>query len=87
MADLTTLTDEQIRACGGVGDRSTPAAFADCAIVVDRQGEHWKYSEPADVWKLVDDQLGPGSVAPHSACSYQRLVAGFGPLAPVPEDP
>jgi hypothetical protein len=62
--------------------RSTPLEYPDLSEVTDRRGKQWKYSEPGDVWKLVDDHLGPGSVAPHSARSYQRLAAEFGPLEP-----
>lgn len=61
-------------------DRSTPAGYTDCAIVTDRRGKQWKYSEPADVWSLVDGHLGPGSVSKTSSRSYQRLVSDFGPL-------
>ena len=71
---MTSMTDREDR-------RSTPPGYADFAIVTDSRGKQWKYSEPGDVWKLIDDHLGPGSVAPHSARSYQRLVHEFGPLS------
>lgn len=63
--------------------RSTPLEIADCACVTDSRGKVWKYSEPADVWSLVDGRLGPGSVCHASARSYQKLLAEFGPLRPV----
>lgn len=60
--------------------RSTPPGFADLAVVTDKRGKRWKYSEPGDVWNLITDELGPGSVGAWSARSYQRLVHEFGPL-------
>lgn len=64
--------------------RSTPGIFRDCATVTDRRGKQWRYSEPADVWGLVVEDLG-GSVAPHSARSYARLYDEFGPLIMDPQ--
>lgn len=64
--------------------RSTPDSYADCDEVADHRGKRWRYSEPSDTWGLVntepDADLGPGSIAPHSARSWQRLLAEFGPL-------
>lgn len=63
---------------------STPASYADCDEIVDKRGKRWRYSAPADTWGLVntdpDADLGPGSIAPHSHRSWQRLLAEFGPL-------
>jgi hypothetical protein len=57
---------------------STPARYADCDEVVDSRGKTWRYSQPGDVWRLLqDDGL---RMASHSARSYQRLLAEFGPL-------
>jgi hypothetical protein len=63
--------------------RSTPLKFKDCAIVVDSRGKEWTYNEPGDVWKLITNDLGPGSVSHHSSRSYQRLLHEFGPLTTV----
>ena len=60
--------------------RSTPNEFRDYAIVIDQRGKEWKYSEPADVWRLITNELGPGSVSLSSARSYDRLNHEFGPL-------
>jgi hypothetical protein len=62
------------------GGRSTPSEYADFSVVQDAREKRWKYSEPADVWYFIDDHLGPGSVAPHSARSWQCLLYEFGPL-------
>ncbi len=64
--------------------RSTPLGYGDCAEVADSRGQRWKYSEPADVWHLVDGHLGPGAVCARSARSWQRLDADFGPLVMPP---
>lgn len=60
--------------------RSTPDCFRDFSVVIDSRGKRWKYSAPADVWRLITGDLGPGSVSPTSARSYQRLEYEFGPL-------
>lgn len=82
-------TTAALKALGWTGPddaepRSTPTRFADCDEAIDRRGKTWRYSAPGDVWKLVnteaDAPLGPGSVAPHSARSYHKLRAEFGPL-------
>jgi hypothetical protein len=79
-SDLRNAGEVEVLAARPAEARSTPAEFGDCAVVVDRRGKAWKYSEPGDVWSLIDDHMGPGSVAPWSARSYQALVAEFGPL-------
>jgi hypothetical protein len=56
--------------------RSTPAQHKDLAIVTDARGKEWIYSEPADVWHLLDG-VAP---APWSARSWHRLAYEFGPL-------
>jgi hypothetical protein len=58
--------------------RSTPAGFPDCAEVTDSRGQTWRYSEPADVWNLVNGAAG--MVVLSSARSFQRLQWEFGPL-------
>lgn len=71
--------------------RSTPQEHRDCAEVTDSRGKNWRYSEPSDVWTLVvpwdypghrDEGVMRGGVFPHSARSWQRLEAEFGPLEP-----
>jgi hypothetical protein len=64
----------------GDAPRSTPTVVQDCDVMTDKCGEQWKYDEPGDVWCLVDNHLGPGSVNVRSARSWQRLQAEFGPL-------
>lgn len=64
--------------------RSTPLEYADLARVHDMRGNVWSYSEPADVWRVVNDKTL--FVVPTSARSYQRLVAEFGPLRPTEEE-
>jgi hypothetical protein len=61
-------------------NRSTPKNFRDLATVIDSRGRTWKYSEPADVWRVTDSEGLVGFVVPTSARSWQRLVAEFGPL-------
>lgn len=59
--------------------RSTPLEYPDFSEVTDRRGKRWRYSEPADAWKLVHDPTG--GVVLSSARSFQRLAAEFGPLS------
>ena len=61
--------------------RSTPAEVADCDEVIDSRGKTWRYSQPGDVWRLLALDGGGSRPDPHSARSYQRLLAEFGPLA------
>lgn len=58
--------------------RSTPAEYPDCTVVTDRNGREWVYSEPTDTWKYI--MPTDGMTAPHSARSWQKLLADFGPV-------
>jgi hypothetical protein len=58
--------------------RSTPPEYLDLSVVRDSRGKEWTYSEPGDVWLLVNkDSL---TVDHRSARSWQKLRADFGPV-------
>lgn len=58
--------------------RSTPMHYSDTNVVVDSRGQKWLYSEPADVWWLLDE--GKDELFRYSARSYQCLIWEFGPV-------
>lgn len=61
--------------------RSTSLEYRDCAEVIDRRGQSWRYCEPSDTWGFVNED---GSIAQYSFRSFQRLSHEFGPVVAKP---